>query len=146
MSRRPLHGISNTSLQGMSHGSPKMSIHRIPRSAFFSIGPRRLVRDTDHGSIDDTKLPRLGILETLFSIDLGNVQIPSIKAKDIVESSCNAIPTNVSQLFVARSRSGTQFAAEWFGRQQTIDADRFSIAGISQNRTIGRIVDPLNAF
>jgi len=102
--------------------------------------------DPDHGRIDDTVLSRGGILETFFSMGLANVQIPSIVSKNVIESSGDPVSTQIGQFLIPRSGPGTQFSSEGFRRQQAIHADGGPRTGISQDGTIGGIVDPLKAF
>jgi hypothetical protein len=130
----------------MSDSGPKVSIEGISRPTFLSIGPRRSMSDPDHGRIDDTVLSRGRILETFFSMGLANVEIPSIVSKNVVESSGDAVPTEIGQFLISRSGSSTQFSPEWFRGQQTIHTDGVPRAGISQDGPIGGIVHPLQAL
>jgi hypothetical protein len=111
---RSFQGIRNARLERMRDGRPKGPIRRIPRAAILLVGTTCLMSQADHGRVADGKL--VALFQTLFSFHFGDIQIPSVKAKNVIERAGHAFSRKVRQLFVAGTRARAQFTSQGFGR------------------------------
>ena len=60
---------------------------------------------------------------TLRAFSIFNIEIPSVKAKNVIEGFGNAFSQNVSKLLVPRPWTSAEFVSKGFCCQEFVDAD-----------------------